>query len=61
MDIVLIAKDLLPYKWYIESLDHTDPNASIPVPDLLQPAHPSAANPDRVVCYISADQSLKCP
>jgi hypothetical protein len=60
-DIVLIASDLLPYKWYIENLDHTYPNANIPALDMLQPDHLSAANPDRVVCYISADRSLKCP
>jgi hypothetical protein len=60
-DIVMIASDLLPYQWYVENLEHTYPNATIPVLDFLQPAHLSAANPERVVCYISADQSLKCP
>jgi hypothetical protein len=59
-DIVLVAKDLLPYKWYVENLCYTYPNVNIPDLEILQSAHLSAANPDRVVCYISADKSLKC-
>jgi hypothetical protein len=61
MDIVLIARGLLPYEWYLENLDHTYPNANIPSLDMLQPVQLSAANPGRVVCYISADKLLKCP
>jgi hypothetical protein len=60
MDTVLMGKDLLPYKWYIENLEHTYPNANIPVIDILQPDHLITANPDRDVCYISADNSLRC-
>jgi len=59
-DILFIARGLLPYKWYIESLDHTYPNINIPERDELQPGYLIAANPNRVVCYISADRPLLC-
>lgn len=60
MDIVFVARGLLPYKRYIENLDHTYPSVNIPSLEMLQPAQLSDANPDRVVCYISADDLLKC-
>jgi hypothetical protein len=60
-DLVLVAQDLLPYQWYLESLGYTYPNASIPMTDLLSPDQLIAANAERVVCYISDDRALKCP
>lgn len=59
-DLVLVASDLLPYKWYMESLNHTYPNANIPIMDILLPVQLTAANPERVVCYISADSWPEC-
>lgn len=59
-DIVFVATGLLPYQWYIESLDHTYPNINIPERDGLKPPDLIAANPSRVVCYISVDSPLIC-
>jgi hypothetical protein len=60
LDITIVAKGLLPYKWYSESLTHTYPGINIPEHDRLQPGDLIAANPNRVVCYISADKPLLC-
>lgn len=59
-DIALVARGLLPYPWYVENLRSTYPNINIPLLDMPQPSQLSAANPDRVICYISADRLLKC-
>jgi hypothetical protein len=59
-DIIFIARGLLPYKWYTENLYHTYPNVNIPISDKLQPTNLISANPNRAVCYISANRPLIC-
>ena len=61
LDMVLVAEDLLPYGWYINTLHRNYPHVKIPESDDFQPIDLIAANPGRVVCYISTDKPLVCP
>jgi len=60
LDVVLVAEGLLPYRWYIDNLHRNYPHLEIPEREQLRAFDLVAANPERVVCYISADEPLLC-
>ena len=59
-DIVIIAKDLLPYAWYLENLQHNYPELKMPHTDHTHSVELIAVNPDRDICYIGSDKPLYC-
>jgi hypothetical protein len=59
-DMVIIAEGLLRFDWYSESLQSTYMQANIPDKSNLQVLDLIAANPDRVICYISLDKKIYC-
>jgi hypothetical protein len=59
-DMAVIAEGLVPYDWYIKSLQHTYPSLGLneitefPLFDAI------VADPSLAVCYIPPDGSIKC-
>lgn len=56
-DVAVIAEELLPYRWYTETLSHTYPTLKIPSRG-TSPAAIAAENPGRPACRITSAEVI---
>jgi hypothetical protein len=57
-DLVVVAKDLLGFDWYLQTLQTTYPEVNLPGPSPFAETV-AAANPGRPVCYVQYTQVPK--